>query len=80
LLHEPSKPRLVVDNSEVLDYAEHLWAHFENLAKDAEEMDCPCLDLVVTFIDKDDEFVAGTYVPELHLIVRKVTEDDADGS
>ncbi|OGN96979.1 MAG: hypothetical protein A2Z77_00585 [Chloroflexi bacterium RBG_13_51_36] len=69
MLHEPSKKRLVPD-----DCAQHLLKHFENLVNDAIEMDCPCLDLVVTYIDKDDKFVQGTYVPELHLIVRRVDD------
>ena len=30
--------------------------------------------LVISFIEEDDEFVPGTYVPELHFILRKVVE------
>lgn len=72
MLHEPSKARILGGEGSM---SERVLQTFEDLVKDAEDMDCPCLDLVVTFIDKDDEFVPGTYVPELHLIVRKVDEE-----
>lgn len=75
MLHEPSKDRIVPEATEHVNYAVHLLSHFEQLVKDAEEMDLACLDLVVGYIEEDDEFVDGSYVPELHLIVRRV--DDA---
>ncbi len=68
-MHEPSKKRMVPEG---VDYARHLLTHFENLVEDAKQMDLGCLDLVVTYIDEDDDFVPGTYVPELHLVIRKV--------
>lgn len=47
---------------------------FKAMAEDAEETDHDALDLVVTYIDPEDEFQIGDYVPELHLIVRRVVE------
>lgn len=66
MLHEPSKARLVP--------AEHLLDHFVQLADEAKEMDVGCLDLIVTYIEESDDFVPGTYVPELHLVVRRVDD------
>ena len=70
-MHEPSKGRMMPNDQ----LAESLLTHFEQLAQDAEEMETPVLDLVVGFIEDGDEFIPGTYVPELHLIVRKVEDD-----
>jgi hypothetical protein len=47
---------------------------FTDLIEDAEEAGLNGIDMVVTYIDPEDEFVVGTWVPELHLIVRKVIE------
>ena len=47
---------------------------FETLAADAELNGAPVMTLMVPYIDDGDEFVTGTFVPELHLIVRKVDE------
>ena len=67
MLHEPSKPRLQGGTT-----GPQLLELFERLVIDAREMDCPCLDLVITYIEEDDKFVEGTFVPDLHLIMRKV--------
>ncbi len=47
---------------------------FETLAADAEVSDSPVMTLMVPYIDDGDKFVVGQYVPELHLIVRKVDD------
>jgi len=71
-LHQPSEERVAGAPG-----GDHLLGIFKQLVAEAEEMACPCLDLLVTYIEESDEFVDGTYVPELHLIVRKV-DDSAD--
>ncbi len=47
---------------------------FETLAADAELNEAPVMTLMVSYIEKGDEFVTGTFVPELHLVVRKVDD------
>ena len=47
---------------------------FETLAADAELNEAPVMTLMVPYIEDGDEFVTGTFVPELHLIVRKVDD------
>lgn len=70
-MHEPSEQRILGAE----DLPQRLLQIFRDLVADAEGMDVSCLDLVVTYIEEADEFKSGTYVPELHLIVRKVTDD-----
>jgi len=72
LLHEPS-----IDRLQGRTTGPHIKALFERLAEDAEGTDCPCLDLIISYIDEDDEFVNGTYAPEMHLIVRRVDDEIA---
>ncbi len=49
-------------------------ALFENLAEEAEKNDLPVLTLIVPYVDANDELENGTYIPELHLIVRKIND------
>lgn len=44
---------------------------FETLAADAELNGIPVMTLIVPYIEEDDEYEEGEYVPELHLVVRK---------
>ena len=56
---------------------------FETLAAHAELLGEHAADLVVLYLEPDDDFVVGKYVPELHLVVRRVDPDDigeTDGS
>lgn len=32
--------------------------------------------IAISFIEEDDTFIPGTYVPEVHLVLRKITDDD----
>ena len=62
---------------------EHLVNLFEILASDAENLDETVLSLVVYYLDPADDFpagVVGKYVPELHLVVRRIEPDDAKDS
>jgi len=59
---------------------EHLVQLFETLAADAELMDEQIADLVVFYLEPDDEFIVGKYIPELHLVVRRIEPDDTGES
>ena len=71
MLHKPSIPRI---DKGVMD-GKGLVALFEGLAAEAEEMHLDALDALVPYLEPDDEFKVGDYVPEMHLIVRKVTDE-----
>lgn len=45
------------------------------LIEDAEELGNEVGQVCVPFIEEDDEFVPGTWVPEFWLVVRKVLDD-----
>ena len=60
-IHDPTQGRLL--------------KFFKDLVADAEELDLPMMDMVVTYFNEDDDFVPGSYVPELHLVVRRVDAD-----
>jgi hypothetical protein len=47
---------------------------FETLAADAELNEVPVMTLMVPYIDETDEYEKGQYVPELHLVVRKIDD------
>lgn len=59
---------------------EHLVKLFETLAAEAETTDEAAIDLVVSYLEPDDDFPIGKYVPELHLVVRRIESDDAEVS
>lgn len=71
LLHKPSISR-VLDS---YTGGEKMLPLFETLAADAELNNIPALTLVIPFIEEGDEYKTGSYVPELHLIVRRVEDD-----
>jgi hypothetical protein len=54
---------------------EHLVRLFEALAADAELNEESVADLAVYYLESDDEFIVGEYVPELHLVVRRIEPD-----
>jgi len=72
LLHAPSIARIAAGKAG----GDQLVTLFEMLACDAKLSHSPSLTLMVPYIDDGDEFVVGTYVPELHLVIRKVETDD----
>jgi hypothetical protein len=57
---------------------EHLVKLFETLAADAETLDESALSLAVCYLDPGDDFKIGKYVPELHLVVRRIEPDDEE--
>jgi len=71
MLHEPTIERI----KETSIPGANILGLFRELAEDAAELDQESLDLIVGFMEADDEFVPGTYVPEIHFIVRRVGND-----
>lgn len=74
LIHQPAIQR-VLDGGTGGD---GMLALFEACIADAEIEGRDTAQILVTYLDEGDEFVPGTYVPELWLVVRKVPEDGED--
>lgn len=75
LLYEPCVERIKGGKAS----GEGLAQLFETLAADAELNEEHVADLVVFYLDSEDDFgedSIGKYVPELHLVVRRVEPDD----
>jgi hypothetical protein len=72
MLHEQSKQRIKENGIN----GESLANVLEEMANEASENDIPALDTIVIFLEDGDEFTVGSYVPEIHLIVRRVDESD----
>jgi hypothetical protein len=70
LLHKPSIER-IRDGKVGGDGMVQL---FETLAADAELNEIPVMTLMIPYVADEDEYETGQYVPELHLIVRKVDD------
>jgi hypothetical protein len=70
ILHEPSLERIKAGKIG----GEQMVKLFETLAADAEVNNIPVMTLAVPYIADGDEYEDGKYVPELHLIVRKLDE------
>lgn len=68
MLHKPSIQR-IADGRALGDGLVRL---FEQLVEEAREYGEDVMDLAVYYIDEGDDFIPGTYVPELHLTVRRV--------
>lgn len=68
LLHNPSIERI----REGKIGGDGMVELFETLAADAELNGIPVMTLMVPYIDDSDEYEEGKYVPELHLVVRKI--------
>ena len=74
LLLEPCIERLAAGKAG----GDHLVTIFEVLAAQAEMADETTNELVVHYLEPDDDFKVGKYVPELHLVVRRIEPDDAE--
>lgn len=70
LLHEPSTERIRKGKIG----GDGMVQLFETLAADAELNDVPVMTLMVPYVEDSDVYEDGKYVPELHLVVRKVDE------
>lgn len=72
-LHEPAKQRLL--DSVVYDGI-ILTEVFDSLLEKASENKPDTAQYTHMFIDENDEFVEGTYVPEIWFVLRKVIDED----
>jgi hypothetical protein len=70
-LHQPSRERLL---KSVLVEGEKLIEIFETLIADATLNEEHSTAVVIHWLDTDDEFVAGTYIPEIHFVIRRVDD------
>ena len=51
------------------------------MAQEAHESGLEGSHVAISYIEEDDDFVPGTYVPEIHLVLRQVSDhvqDDED--
>jgi len=71
LIHKPAVKRIAGGQAS----GEHMVQLFDMLAKDAEELGEDHMILSVQYLEEDDEFETGTYVPELILTVRRVNNE-----
>ena len=69
-LHKESIPRISNPGND-----EGFISLFEALAAEAEESQSEVGQVCMPYIEEGDEFVPGTWVPELWLVVRKVRND-----
>ena len=70
-IHKPSLARLEEEPD-----AEGMKRIFSAMIAEAEEFDNEVQNVCMPYIDEGDEFVAGTYVPEIWFVIRKVMPDE----
>jgi hypothetical protein len=64
-----------IERIKTIDVPAEGWLNvFQHLIADAIDSQQDALDLCISFVEEGDEFVVGTYVPEIHLIVRRVDD------
>lgn len=73
MIHEPAVARI----KDGVFSGEHFYNLLEEMCQEAEKVEQDSYHLAVSYVEDGDEFVEGTYVPEIHLIVRKV-DDSGD--
>ena len=71
MIHKPS-----VERVKTLASGEGFLAIFQAMVDEAEEEGRDIAQVCMPYIEDDDEFVEGTWVPELWLVVRKVLPDE----
>ena len=71
MIHKPSVERVKtsIDSGGFLSI-------FQAMIEEAEEESRDIAQVCMPYIEDDDEFVEGTFVPELWLVVRKVLPDE----
>jgi len=70
MIHEPSVERVKTS----IDAGGFIHI-FQAMVEEAKEEGRDIAQVCMPYIEDDDEFVAGTWVPELWLVVRKVLPD-----
>lgn len=76
LLLDPCAARIAAGKAS----GEHLVELFEALAAQADMSGETSNELSVLYFEPDDDFKIGKYVPELHLVVRRIEPDDVEES
>jgi hypothetical protein len=71
LIHQPAHERIVEGGAT----GEGLLALFSALAQESEDFGTEAQQIAMPYFADGDDFVPGTYVPELWLVVRKVLPD-----
>ena len=74
LLLDPCASRIAAGKAS----GEHLVELFEVLAAQAEEVGSTTNELCVHYLEPNDDFKIGKYMPELHLVVRRIESDDEE--
>lgn len=72
MLHEPSKNRIAEGTISGDNVVELL----QSMAEEASEGGLESSHVAITYIEEDDEFVPGTFVPEIHLVLRRVEDGE----
>jgi hypothetical protein len=75
MIHEPALRR--IEDGVVYD-ADTIKLVFEQLLENAKVNSPETASFTALFVDADDEFVVGQYVPEIWFVLRKVVEDEDD--
>lgn len=74
-MHKPAEPRL-----QELDISgQNFLEVFHGLIADAESAGQNGAGVTLEFIEPGDDFIVGTYVPQIILVVNKVLPDDNTG-
>ena len=71
MIHKPSVERVQTSVD-----PEGFLSIFQAMVEEAEEESRDIAQVCMPYVDEDDEFVVGTFVPELWLVVRKVLPDE----
>lgn len=75
MIHEPAKERIL----STVEYDPiTMMSIFDDLAEKAEENKPEVAQYTAMFVDAEDEFVEGTYVPEIWFVLRKVVSEEED--
>ena len=72
MIHEPAKKRIMDGTGFSPDDLVNL---MEMMASQCEEVGNEAGQMMIGFLEEEDEFVPGTYVPEVWIIMRKVLDD-----
>ena len=74
MLHKPSRERIADGTIS----GEHVARLFEDMAMEAHEMGMEGSHICIPYVEEDDDFLPGTYVPEIHLVLRRIEDESQD--
>jgi len=73
-IHKPAIERLKASGTD----GEGLMQIMDEMIRMSEEFEQADMTTLVSYIEAEDEFVEGTWVPELWIVVRKVLPDETE--